>query len=52
MGDIQNFKTQHAFFNKRERIIKGGWRHGVTGVEDPEAANPSFLYAEIASNRK
>lgn len=29
-------KTQHNFFGKRDRIFKGGWRHGIFGVEDAD----------------
>ena len=39
-------KTQQVFFGKRDRIMKGGWRHGVFGVEDPDSPNPSIFYKD------
>lgn len=34
------------FFGKRDRIFKGGWRHGITGVEDADSDNGSVFYKE------
>jgi len=25
------------FLGKRERIMKGGWRHGIVGVDDADS---------------
>lgn len=24
------------FINKRDRVIRNGWRHGILGVENPD----------------
>jgi hypothetical protein len=39
-------KTQHKFFGKRDRLFKGGWRHGIVGVEDSDSHNKSVFYRE------
>lgn len=41
-----SMKTQHKFFGKRDRLFKGGWRHGIFGVEDADAHNSSVFYKE------
>ena len=37
-------KTQHVFFGKRDRIFKGGWRHGIVGVDDGDSPEASVFY--------
>ena len=37
-----HFKTQHEFYGKRQKTIKGGWRHGITGVQDVEPDSKFF----------
>jgi hypothetical protein len=32
------------FFGKREKLIKGGWRHGIFGLEDSDSDHPSLFY--------
>jgi hypothetical protein len=39
------FKEEQVFLGRREKMIKGGWRHGITGVEDPSASS-SVFYSE------
>lgn len=41
-----SIKTQHKFFGQRDRVFKGGWRHGIMGVEDADAHNSSVFYKE------
>ena len=31
---------------KRDRVIKAGWRHGVTGIEDADVSCGSVFYDE------
>lgn len=33
MTEYKEFQGEHEFINKRERLIKSGWRHGILGVE-------------------
>ena len=35
----------------RERNIKGGWRHGITGMENADSENISVLYKEQKDTR-
>lgn len=37
MRDYKEFKTAGQFLSKRDRILKGGWRHGVLGIEDADS---------------
>lgn len=31
---------------RRERTIKGGWRHGITGIDNADSSNTSVFYQE------
>jgi len=35
LTDYNDYKKEHAFLSKREKLVKSGWRHGITGVETP-----------------
>lgn len=42
----QNWRQTKNFINRRDRLMKNGWRHGVVGVENPK--NPdSDVYNDI-----
>lgn len=45
LSEYHKFKAEQAFLSRREKMFKGGWRHGITGVEDP-SANPSVFYRD------
>lgn len=32
------------FLGKRERIFKGGWRHGITGIDNSDQNGTSIFY--------
>jgi len=32
-------------------VFKGGWRHGILGVEDADAHNSSIFYKEQSENK-
>jgi len=34
MDEYQDYKQDHNFLSRRERQIKNGWRHGITGLFD------------------
>lgn len=36
MRKFKETKEQQMFINKRDRIIRNGWRHGILGVESPD----------------
>ena len=38
------FKQNHKLIGNRERSIKVGWRHGVTGLENADSCNTSVLF--------
>ena len=46
LDEYRNFKQQHMFLGRRERNIKAGWRHGITGVENADSPNCSELFRE------
>ena len=31
---------------RRERAIKGGWRHGITGIDNADSENTSVFFQE------
>jgi len=34
------------FLGRRERNIKAGWRHGITGVENADSENVSVYFKD------
>lgn len=34
------------FLGKRERVMKGGWRHGITGLDDADSNKTQVFYSE------
>jgi len=32
------------FVGRRDRAIKVGWRHGITGIENADSENTSIFY--------
>jgi len=45
MKKLHEYKEAHAFANKRDRVIKGGWKNGIQGVDS--VMNPNtFFYKE------
>jgi hypothetical protein len=46
LDEYRDFKKQHVFLGRRERNIKAGWRHGITGVENADSDNCSVYYKD------
>ena len=42
----QSYKQDQIFFGMRDRSVKGGWRHGITGVEDSDTDANSLFFSE------
>jgi hypothetical protein len=40
------FKQGHALIGRRERAIKSGWRHGITGIDNADSENTSVFYQQ------
>ena len=36
---------------QRDRTIKGGWRHGITGIENADSENISVFYKDIKAEK-
>ena len=51
LNDYKYFKESQIFLGKRDRTIKGGWRHGITGVENAHSSNISEFYKEAKTQR-
>lgn len=32
------------FLGRRERLFKGGWRHGITGIDNADSPSTSIFY--------
>lgn len=41
-----SYKKNHVDLSQRERSIKHGWRHGVTGLENAESVHTSIYYKD------
>jgi hypothetical protein len=46
LDQYKAFKQQHVFLGHRERSIKNGWRHGITGIENADSPNHSVYFAD------
>jgi hypothetical protein len=46
LDQFKDYKENHISLGKRERTIKWGWRHGITGIENSNSANISVFYEE------
>lgn len=46
LDNYYHFKQNHKEISHRERNIKAGWRHGVTGLENAESVNTSVMFKE------
>lgn len=46
LDQFHNFKKTHMALGHRERNIKGGWRHGITGLENADSENISVMFKE------
>ena len=40
------------FVGKRDRLIKGNWKHGIVGLEDADSKEPSVFYSEDMSLKR
>jgi len=34
------------FLGKRERQMKGGWRHGITGIDDADSGKTQVFFSD------
>jgi hypothetical protein len=48
---FDSFKKEYNLMGKRDRVIKGGWRHGVTGIEDADVNSGSVFYDEALQQK-
>jgi hypothetical protein len=46
LQEYKTFKDEIKILGRRDRAFKTGWRHGITGVEDPEHSEPSLFYKQ------
>ena len=51
LDKYQQFKLNHVKLGHRERSIKSGWRHGVTGIENADSMSTSVMFNEQAVDR-
>ena len=50
IDNYKNWKQTKNYINKRHRLIKNGWRHGVVGVENPLDPD-SEVYVDTHKNK-
>lgn len=46
----KEFKEQQIFVNKRDRLLRNGWRHGILGVENTDDPGTD-IYKEVQAKR-
>jgi hypothetical protein len=46
LDQYHDFKQNHVQMGRRERTIKGGWRHGIMGIENADSDNTSVFFQE------
>lgn len=46
LDEYNKFKQNHILMGRRERTIKGGWRHGITGIDNADSENTSVFYQD------
>jgi len=46
LEEFAHFKEKHKFLGRRERVIKSGWRHGVTGLDNADSENASMFFKD------
>jgi hypothetical protein len=46
LDQYHSFKQNHVQIGHRERAIKGGWRHGITGIDNADSVNTSVFFQE------
>ena len=51
LADYQEFKKTQMDLGRRDRIIKGAWRHGITGVDNADSANSSVFFKDLKSQK-
>ena len=44
LDEYNAFKQNQMFLGRRERIFKGGWRHGITGIDNSDQNGTSIFY--------
>ena len=46
LDQYHHFKQNLIDVGRRERTIKGGWRHGITGIDNADSENTSVFFQE------
>lgn len=46
LDNYYSYKKNQVDLSQRERSIKHGWRHGVTGLENAESINTSIYFKD------
>ena len=46
LDQYHQFKQSHISMGRRERSIKGGWRHGITGIDNADSENTSVFFQQ------
>jgi len=46
LDQYHHFKQSHISMGRRDRAIKGGWRHGITGIDNADSENTSVFFQE------
>ena len=47
----KEFKNEHKFLTKRDRLMRTAWKHGVLGIDDADSKQTSIFYKDIKGFR-
>ena len=48
---FNEFKKTSVKVGSRERTIKSGWRHGITGIENADGDNVSVFFNDLKERK-
>lgn len=51
LDEYLQFKKSHVEVGRRDRALRWGWRHGVTGLENADSQNISVFYREMKEQK-
>jgi hypothetical protein len=51
LTQYHDFKQSHITIGRRERAIKSGWRHGITGIDNADSEYTSVFFQEAKKNK-
>lgn len=51
LAEFNSFKQNQILLGQRDRTLKGGWRHGITGIDNATSNNTSVFYQDVKKDK-